>query len=768
VTRSLFRPRAVAAALAVAAAVCVPMANGPASASPVTAVAPAAAKPSAPRPVPAGLPRSALLISGDRVVAGSSIAVIPASGADRAGADLELSFASRHYVIPSDAVPYLGRGLDMSLFDVGAVAGLERGGALPVRISYFGRAPRLPGVTITGASGHTASGYLTAASARVFGAALARQFASDRSRGGYGADGMFADGVRIGLAGTAAPPPAAPRSAYPMHTLTVDGTDSSGHPDTGDLVLVANVNNPGLFGESFDAINDFYKGTAKFSVPAGTYWAVGIFSPGVGVSFGGARPRPGPADSATRVVALTQFTISADRTVRADARTATSKMTVAVPRPAIPAIATLTIGRISAGGQSYEVGVTPVLNAVLYVNPTRHPPADGTLQAFSAMQLDSPATAVSPYQYYANIKDPKGIIPPQNFQLSAASLATVHENLYADVPGTGSFIAFSLIPGEPGSTAVLPRLAVPGRDTLYLSTGGGSFAWQGIYTQDYSSVSGGQMGAWARYRPGQVATEDWNAYPLHTAPNVDVSGDALNGDMIVSANRSGNVLTLAFMPFTDSVPGHLGAGYTPVGAGTVSGTYQIRQNGTTIASGSALNSPGIPTGEIYQQATPSPKPSVISFTLTARRTGRQSTLSTATATTWTWRSAHESGATVPPWWYCSFASNHNCAAQPLLMLRYAVRGLGLDGAAPPGAQSLAVTAGQLPLAAAQKVTKVTVQVSVNDGGTWASAAVTGSGGSYRARFTTPAGRYVTLRVTAADAAGGQVSETITRAYATAS
>ncbi len=40
-------------------------------------------------------------------------------------------------------------------------------------------------------------------------------------------------------------------------------------------------------------------------------------------------------------------------------------------------------------------------------------------------------------------------------------------------------------------------------------------------------------------------------------------------------------------------------------------------------------------------------------------------------------------------------------------------------------------------------------------------------GSYDARFTAPAGRKVTLRVTALDAAGGQVSETITRAYATA-
>ena len=43
-----------------------------------------------------------------------------------------------------------------------------------------------------------------------------------------------------------------------------------------------------------------------------------------------------------------------------------------------------------------------------------------------------------------------------------------------------------------------------------------------------------------------------------------------------------------------------------------------------------------------------------------------------------------------------------------------------------------------------------------------------SGGAYRAAFTAAAGNYVTLRVTAADAAGGRISETITRAYKIAS
>jgi hypothetical protein len=241
---------------------------------------------------------------------------------------------------------------------------------------------------------------------------------------------------------------------------------------------------------------------------------------------------------------------------------------------------------------------------------------------------------------------------------------------------------------------------------------------------------------------------------------------SLAGKMIVSANRSGNTLTLAFMPFSDSVPGHLGTGYSGIEGGTVTGRYQIKEGKKTIASGNALKAQGVPSGEFYDQVTLRPKKSVITFTLTAQRTGAAFTLSPATSTTWSWPSSYESGATVPNWWYCSLASNHDCAAQSLPMLSYAVGGLALNGTAKPGTQSLTVTVGNLQLAAARKVTKVTVQASFDGGTTWTTAAVTGQSDRYRAHFTAPADSDVTLRVVAVNAAGAEESETITSAYAT--
>lgn len=104
-----------------------------------------------------------------------------------------------------------------------------------------------------------------------------------------------------------------------------------------------------------------------------------------------------------------------------------------------------------------------------------------------------------------------------------------------------------------------------------------------------------------------------------------------------------------------------------------------------------------------------------------------------------------------------------------MTLRYQVARLALNETVPPGKQVLDVTAGHLQLAKAAPVTTTTVQVSFDNGKTWRGAVVTSlGGGHYRAVYTAPAGRYVTLRVSASDAAHGQITETITRAYQTAS
>src|SRR5215470_7645528 len=119
----------------------------PASAGP--AALSASAGPAAPE---TAVTRPVLLIDGTvlhaRLLPGGGHAVAVRPGARP---DSILAFGIGHHVkeIPAEALPYLGRGLDPSLFDLGALRRAETHGVLPVRVIFSGKAPRLPGITVT-------------------------------------------------------------------------------------------------------------------------------------------------------------------------------------------------------------------------------------------------------------------------------------------------------------------------------------------------------------------------------------------------------------------------------------------------------------------------------------------------------------------------------------------------------------------------------------------------------------------------------------------
>ena len=77
-----------------------------------------------------------------------------------------------------------------------------------------------------------------------------------------------------------------------------------------------------------------------------------------------------------------------------------------------------------------------------------------------------------------------------------------------------------------------------------------------------------------------------------------------------------------------------------------------------------------------------------------------------------------------------------------------------------------MTAGHLQLVKSITVTLASVSVSFDGGKSWHPAHVAGRGGRYTATFTAPPGATVSLRTSAADAAGGSITETIANAYQT--
>jgi hypothetical protein len=257
---------------------------------------------------------------------------------------------------------------------------------------------------------------------------------------------------------------------------------------------------------------------------------------------------------------------------------------------------------------------------------------------------------------------------------------------------------------------------------------------------------------------------DWDEYPLHPQPDYS-SGSAVDDllGMPLSAARAGDLLQLAVTPFSDNVPGHLGGG--EVQGQTQAATYQVDQNGKPVATGDW-------TGTTSQLAVPpvtlASGASAIAFTLNATSSGSLYKLSTGTQTTWTWTSAPDLSATVPPPWSCqtaSGASTRSCAVQPMMTLGYQVKGLALDGAAPAGAQQVSLHVGQIQLASAASITGATAQVSCDAGKTWTKAAVRpAGGGNFTVTFSEPGGCLVTTRVTARDSAGASITETIDNAY----
>ena len=680
-------------------------------------------------------------------------------GGGLAGALLHLNLSGRSYEIPAVALPYLDRGLDPSLFDLRLLAGREAAGRLPVQVAYRGSRPSLPGVTITSSAAGVADGYLTAASARRFGAALVRQFLADHRRGSYGQDGLFGRGVTLAVAGVPAVRAASHGRSRPagfaLHTLTVTGKDIAGNADNGGVAVVFNVDNTARFGDFNENLNIFFRGTAKFSVPAGHYWA---FSDFIDVS---AKGQP----IAERLVVLPQFTVSGDTSVKLDEPAADSRVNLSTARKSSLMGTLFDLRRVPRAGT--VVSFSPIENGAfpLWVSPTTRRPTVGSLEDYTQQWRASPAGSARPYEYDLAYRA-TGVIPGQQRTVDQHSLATIRARYYSDASSAGDVVNLGLFRDQLNDQLFSPdnayRVGMPRVQTQYV-TGNPAISWYaGMAQYDdvkfaMSGPSGGQWSGPRSYRAGEKVNESWDAYPLH--PAAATSGGltvGLHPEVTPGASRAGDTLRLDVEPFSDS-NGHEGEGFFN-DDDTGTGSFQIDDNGKKIAGGQSVKT-------FWQLKLPS-KPSLISFTVNAARTGPRYPLSNRTQTTWTWRSAHQAGGTLPVGWECApFSGRRQCAVQPMMTLNYHVVRLGLNELAPPGRQVLDVTAGHLQFARAARVTSAAVQVSVDGGKTWRTAAVRSLGrGHYRATYNAAAGQSMTLRASASDAASGRVTETITRAY----
>ncbi|HEV2370836.1 MAG TPA: hypothetical protein VGS19_01590 [Streptosporangiaceae bacterium] len=410
----------------------------------------------------------------------------------------------------------------------------------------------------------------------------------------------------------------AARDYGPLHTLTVAGTNLAGQPDTGDGVLVGDIANSNTPGTGFSV---FKNGAATFSVPTGTYWAAAAFAQFSGHTL-----------SSLRLDVLPQFRVTRDTTVGATAAAATSKVTVATPRPATTQSLTLTIVRaaphapVSAFSPKVDSLEESVDNASLWINRVSRRPSYGTLRVFTSAQLTSPPGQAVPYAYTLDFANPPGTIPAQHFAAAPAGLATVSDDFVQDMRSVGAWQTFVGTHYQVGTSFVgaldLP-LPLPAHQVEY-SSASPAMLWQTYYLE-YRTITagqtpGGQTGAARLLHAGQRLAQTWGAYPLHPGANVSLPHTGL---VLVrsSAARAGNDLSLDVTPFSDNQPGHRGAGLAvplPGQVNDVSGSYALYQDGTKIASGNAVTATGS-YGDVQVSAALAAKPSLIKFVLSASR-----------------------------------------------------------------------------------------------------------------------------------------------------
>ena len=702
----------------------------------LTALAVAATCLLAPTPAQAALPAAApaashaeshvvRLVTGDVVrVHGDDVQISPASRQGVAGR-LEVQRAGGTIrVVPASARPYLGRFLDPALFDVTRpVAG---DGRLPVRLRVAEGAA-VPGVTLTSAT----TGYLTAASARAFGAALAQQWERDERAGFPERDELFPGVQQVQVAAPVEAPVAA---AAGRLTLRLQALGADGDRVRHASVALMNVDDA----SRYTGFPEIVRGSAEVRVPAGHYSALGTVE---------------DLDDATgtfrtRHVVVDDFHLTRDgQVLRFDARTATSRLAVATPRPATLMSRTASWSREDAAGNGALGSSYSDDGGEVFVNPTG-PARRGLMHWSTTWSLDGKPGAGRPYTYDLGWGAHR-VEADQSHRVREGDLATVRTTYY----GARAALLSGRGPVFPGqwfsSMSFRPLETGPVRDEQVLADV--DTKWRSAVVPDAERFDAVVEDGLRTYEGGDRTSTTWLRAAFTTGVPRLTESDLLQ----CRACRSGDVLSLLLATFRDAEPSHGGFLFDET---RETSRLRLWRDGVQIADQAGTEAalevaPGAATYRLLTQVDRRPSGARLATTL---------------RTETTFRSGRGSGTRLSPRWGCLGAGDP-CRALPLLQVR-APLPVALAGSLPTGTTTATVVAEHAPGSRAVPVTDLTVQTRTGNG-TWVDATVTAQDGR---RFSvvlrhsrSQAGQLVDLRISATDALGGTVSATTTDAYAVA-
>ncbi|KOU66922.1 hypothetical protein ADK57_18235 [Streptomyces sp. MMG1533] len=506
------------------------------------------------------------------------------------------------------------------------------------------------------------------------------------------------------------------------HTLAISGLNREGKPAAGALLTV--------FGPHTGIQQDVRlgpDGTSRLRLPEDDYDIVGVDDSLATSSSTGT--------TGTRtLLAATGVRTDQDRTVLLDGRTAGRVGARTDHRDATALSTTASVELVPTNGDTdatYDLIAVAGSKATLYATPTAR--ATGHRVTYAAATTLTGKAAGHPYRYSLRTAHSGGVPADTEPVVHNRDLATV-QSAYASQGGRHPVAIRNDVPSaKDGLLTYAPdvRTALPSRVTEYYSPG---LSWTHTLdlfgtTQsrpDGSAPDHEEITAPRTYRAGRTYRVDWNRAPV--------------GPAVYTSTRTGNDLTLEFAPFAAA-----GAGQQL--------DYSTAED---EVAGEVVLSSG---GHVIERTSPfaalltAPTAAKRHYTLTARVTHKAdwTTLGTRTSTTWGFTSARPRGSAT--------------SVLPLLTV-HAGGAVDLTSAAPAGrAFRLPLTVQRPGGAERTAVTRLTLQVSYDDGRTWKTVRVTrhGAAGSALLHHPNRAG-YASLRMTATDRAGSSVTQTVIRAY----
>lgn len=347
----------------------------------------------------------------------------------------------------------------------------------------------------------------------------------------------------------------------------------------------------------------------------------------------------------------------------------------------------------------------------------------------------------SPYHYDLLLPERRAVPADLHYTVSELRLATVETEFHQHAPqivareGRSGYLA-----GVDLGMISTRALTAGQRRTDYVSTR--DVSWRGSVVgeaYDLGNQQGRMYGPMRAYRAGERVREVW--FPALTRPAVPV-GVTPDYGYGLPVNRAHDAIRVAIPQYANGDA----TAYGWVDNSSDRSTLTLRRGDTVIGQTNASNAQfTVPGGRDWYQ---------LSLDVVRDRFAERTwwTTSTATSTTWTFRSERPRG--------------DKPVVLPLPQLDYAIDADLTNAVRADRPYQLVLRPGYQPGAKGPGRFSVTVAVSYDDGAHWTTVATRDRRGEVTATVpAAPAGaEFATVRVTAQDRDGNRIEQTITRAW----